>query len=140
MSSFNKTLGITYNRLSFFETHKHCPSYPNRKSQIKISSQATDKISLHSTSMSMNSNLLMDDSYDGPMNGINDMVPRPVEIYYQFKQSSIELKSLIEEIRNLQRRKIRDAFGFNRGLEGRLNSIWEKVTLLMKGKKIFLYN
>jgi hypothetical protein len=65
--------------------------------------------------------------------GYSDL-PEYVEVYYQFKDGLRELKAITEELRGLEKRKLKDAFGFNRGLEKRLKGLNEQSSKLSKSK------
>ena len=82
--------------------------------------------------------MLMEDSTtDSDFFGHSD-IPEYVEVYFQFKEMIRELLSFSEEIKMLERRKMRDAFGFNRGLEKRLKGLSEKSSKLSKSRAKYL--
>lgn len=74
----------------------------------------------------------MDDSINQSLDFASSDIPEYVEVYYQFKDGVRELKAVNDERKGLERRKIRDAFGFNRGLEKRLKGLNERAGKLSK--------
>lgn len=140
MLSTDSTIGLSVDCQSLFEQHRISRPNSHQKHRFKLSQSNNDALSTSSVLSgrvnnmhSFSNNLLMDDSGDANEDLDADGLPDYFSIYYQFQDGSREIKSVLGEIRSLQKRKRRDAFGFSRGLENRLLGLWRKAEGLVKG-------
>ena len=129
-------MGLSINHTDLLKSVKSSilPSFPKPKtSRTLLHTSLSERSSRFDHKINnMSNNLLMDDSTNESQDfGYSDL-PEYVEVYYQFKEESRELKAYSEELKSLERRKMRDAFGFNRGLEKRLKGLTEKSGKLSK--------
>lgn len=146
----SKSEGLSINCFKQFNQHKNSRPHQNFKSSeqrldstysFNTNTSFNDNSSFHDHKINnISNNLLMDDSTESSIQGDFANLPGHIEAYYVFKDGRSDLKNTLEDIKGLQRRKMRDAFGFNRGLESRLKKLWNKANSLSKGNHLLIFH
>jgi t-SNARE complex subunit (syntaxin) len=118
-SQFN---GASQNLESVFWQSKNRSKSYSKKHKKKLLSNSSVQLS----GLSMDSNLLMEDSTNDNFSALGVDLPLQAEFYYQFKDCFLQFSKNLVEIKLLKQRKKKDAFGFNKSLENRLKKYFEK--------------
>lgn len=131
-------ISISYTGLLSSVKSSILPSFPKPKPSrarlVSSFSEASSSSRFDHKVNNMSNNLLMEDSVSDSQDFGQPDLPEYVEVYYQFKDGVRELRALDDELKTLQKRKLKDAFGFNRGLEKRLKGLHEQSGKLSRSR------